>query len=289
MCKVRYTNKCEDKMKFFLLAITLLTNLNQLGANSMIIAHRGCSGYKQENSKEAFKHAINIDIEAVEFDIHKCKSGNLIVMHDADISRTTNGTGRIQDKTLDELKNIKLKDGSNILIFEEVLDILNAKTKVIIDIKEEDVAQAIAKTINFYIKNKNWNKEQFYATSFLHYELKRLKELCPFVKLIPSAIYTPYRFADMAKEMNAYGVCLVNVKNSFSTTLAKEIKEKGMQLWVWSPDESKQAIKKMVDAGVDAIMVDYPDEIKKIYATISIQDKIKKEKYFKALNLDPNK
>jgi len=245
----------------------------------MIIAHRGCSGYKQENSKAAFKHAINIDVEAIEFDIHKCKSGDCIVMHDADISRTTNGTGRIQDKTLNELKNIKLKDGSDILIFEEVLDILDAKTKVIIDIKEEGVAQAIANTINFYIKNKNWNKDLFYATSFLHYELKQLKELCPFIKIIPGVICTPYRFADMAKEMNAYGVCLINVENCFSTALAKEIKEKGMQLWVWSPDESKQAIKKLINAKVDAIFVDYPDKIKKFYAEIAKQEKIKKETY----------
>ena len=255
----------------------------------MIIAHRGCSGYKTENSKNAFKHAIDINVEAVEFDIHKCKSGNLIVMHDADVSRTTNGTGKIQDKTLEELKNIKLKDDSDILTLEDVLDILDAKTKIIIDIKEEGVAQDIANIINFYVKNKNWNTEQFYATGFLHYELKHLKELCNFIKLIPSAIYTPYKCVESLKAMGAYGICLINIENCFSYSLAKEIKENGLQLWVWSPDESELAIKKLIDANVDAIMVDYPDEIKKIYTTVAIQDKIKKETYAKSLNLDPNK
>jgi glycerophosphoryl diester phosphodiesterase len=241
----------------------------------MIIAHRGASGYVPENTANAFKKAIELKVEAVEFDVYKCKSGDLIVMHDASVDRTTDGKGLIKNKTLDELKALNVKGGGKIPTFSEVLNILNAKTKIVIDIKEEGVAKNLAETINAYVQHNGWATDQFFATGFQHEELKKLADLVPFVKLIPSVICTPYKLAQFAQEMNAYGVCLVNVENCFSESLAKDIKSRGLKLWVWSPSESAETMEALHNAGTDAIIVDYPDAVKELWTEVLKQDRIK--------------
>ncbi|MFA6263089.1 MAG: glycerophosphodiester phosphodiesterase family protein [Candidatus Babeliales bacterium] len=241
----------------------------------MIIAHRGASGYVPENTADAFKKAIDLKVDAVEFDVYKCKSSDLIVMHDASVDRTTDGKGLIKNKTLEELKALHVKGGGTIPTFSEVLDVLDAKTTIVIDIKEEGVANNLAEIITTYVHNKGWTPDQFYATGFQHEELKKLGDLVPFVKLIPSVICTPYKKAAFAQEMKAYGVCLINIENCFSESLAKDIKARGLQLWVWSPSESPETIATLYNLGADAIMVDYPDVVKEIWTEVAKQNKIK--------------
>ncbi len=240
----------------------------------MIIAHRGASGYAPENTLNGFKKAISLGVEAVEFDIHKSKTGDLIVIHDPSVDRTTNGTGLIKDKTLAEIKALSLKNGGTIPTFSEVLDALDAKAKIIIDIKEEGVADSLANNLHVYIE-KGWRTDQFYATGFFHEELKKLKALAPFVKLIPTMIGTPHKLALSAKEMNAHGVCLINAAGLLSKTLANDIKAHGLELWVWSPCENSQALTILCQLKVDAIMVDYPDIVKELLIEIAIQEKLK--------------
>lgn len=268
------------KLLFIMVVCTLFvtTQSTFCKENVMIIAHRGASGYVPENTAGSFQKALDLQVEAVEFDVYKCKSGDLIVMHDAHVDRTTDGKGLIKDKTLAELKALKVKGGGTIPTFAEVLDVLDAKTKVVIDIKEEGVAHELAKVIKLYIDNKGWKQEQFYATGFQHEELCRLAALVPFIKLIPSVICTPYKLATFAQEMKAYGVCLINVENCFSESLAKDIKAKKLQLWVWSPSESAETIHKLQQVGVDAIMVDYPDVVKELWMEVAKQDAIKRDK-----------
>ncbi len=245
----------------------------------MIIAHRGASGYVPENTASSFKKAVELNVEAVEFDVYACKSGDLVVMHDAHVDRTTDGTGLIKTKTLEELKALHVKGGGKIPTFAEVLDTLDAKTKVVIDIKEEGVACGLAETIFEYVNAKGWRQEQFYATGFQHEELRKLHERVPFIKLIPSVICVPYNFAQFAQDMNAYGVCLINVENCFSQSLAQDIKSRGLQLWVWTPSESKETIEMLYQIGTDAIMVDYPDVVKTMWMEIAKQDAIKKQAF----------
>jgi glycerophosphoryl diester phosphodiesterase len=232
--------------------------------NIMVIAHRGASGYVPENTASSFAKAIELKVEAVEFDVYRCKSGELIVMHDADVARTTDGKGLIKDKTLQELKGLTIKGGGKIPTFSEVLDILNAQTKVVIDIKSEGIALALAQEIQERVDTQGWQQEQFYATGFQHEELKQLADLLPFVKLIPAAVCVPYKFAQFAEEMHAYGVCLLNAKNYFSESMARDIQIRGLKLWVWAEDQSLDAIKKLYDLGVDALMIDYPDKAKEL-------------------------
>ena len=69
-----------------------------------IFAHRGASGAAPENTLEAFDLAVRMGAHGVELDVHLCRSGELVVAHDETVDRVSDGTGRIRDLSLKELK-----------------------------------------------------------------------------------------------------------------------------------------------------------------------------------------
>ena len=78
---------------------------------SIILGHRGASGYAPENTLEAFKLAMDMGADGFELDVHLSRDGELIVMHDETVDRTTDGHGQIQSFTLKELKQLDASNG----------------------------------------------------------------------------------------------------------------------------------------------------------------------------------
>lgn len=71
----------------------------------LVVSHRGDWRNAPENSLQAFQNCIDMGVDMVELDLKKTKDGELILMHDGTLDRTTNGTGKPEDYTLAELKN----------------------------------------------------------------------------------------------------------------------------------------------------------------------------------------
>lgn len=99
------------------------------------IAHRGASGYAPENTLAAFKKALEFDIDVIELDVHLTKDNHLVVIHDKTVNRTTDGKGKVADKTLAELQKLDAGNGEKIPTLQEVLDLVNRKALVSIEIK----------------------------------------------------------------------------------------------------------------------------------------------------------
>ena len=78
-----------------------------------IYAHRGASAYAPENTLEAFQLAADMGAHGVELDVHVCKSGELVVIHDETVDRTTDGTGYVKDLTLAQIKKLNAAVNSN--------------------------------------------------------------------------------------------------------------------------------------------------------------------------------
>lgn len=70
----------------------------------LVVGHRGMKSLYPENTLLSFEKAIALGVDGLEMDVHVCRDGSLVVMHDATVDRTTNGTGRVRDLTLSELK-----------------------------------------------------------------------------------------------------------------------------------------------------------------------------------------
>ena len=71
---------------------------------ALVIAHRGASAYAPENTMPAFEKALELGAEGIELDVHMTADGEIVVIHDHTIDRTSNGKGMVKDLTLDEIK-----------------------------------------------------------------------------------------------------------------------------------------------------------------------------------------
>ncbi|KUL76599.1 MULTISPECIES: glycerophosphodiester phosphodiesterase family protein [unclassified Streptomyces] len=113
--------------------------------NFLTIGHRGVMGLEPENTLRSFVAAQQAGLDVIELDLHLSKDGALVVMHDTDVDRTTDGTGAIADKTLAELRTLDAGRGERVPVFEEVLDAV--PTPLQAEIKDVAAARALAEVI----------------------------------------------------------------------------------------------------------------------------------------------
>ncbi|NHZ86029.1 MAG: glycerophosphodiester phosphodiesterase [Planctomycetia bacterium] len=128
---------CQDTNQY------LVEKLSPPAENSILVAaHRGYWRTAPENSLPAIKNSIDIGVDIVEIDVRKSKDNQFILMHDETVDRTTNGTGMVEDFTLDSLKQLFLKDKAGILTkhkiptLEEVM--LLAKGKILVNLDKSE-------------------------------------------------------------------------------------------------------------------------------------------------------
>ncbi|MGW7041239.1 glycerophosphodiester phosphodiesterase [Streptomyces avermitilis] len=114
--------------------------------NFLTIGHRGVMGTEPENTLRSFVAAQRAGLDLIELDLHLSKDGALVVMHDAEVDRTTDGTGPIAEKTLAELRTLDAGRGERIPVFEEVLDAVSAPLQA--EIKDVAAARALAEVMN---------------------------------------------------------------------------------------------------------------------------------------------
>ncbi|MFG2343422.1 glycerophosphodiester phosphodiesterase [Streptomyces phaeochromogenes] len=114
--------------------------------NFLTIGHRGIMGVEPENTLRSFIAAQQAGLDLIELDLHLSKDGALVVMHDADVDRTTDGSGPIAEKTLAELRVLDAGRGERVPVFEEVLDAVTAPLQA--EIKDVAAARALADVMN---------------------------------------------------------------------------------------------------------------------------------------------
>jgi glycerophosphoryl diester phosphodiesterase len=114
--------------------------------NFLTIGHRGIMGVEPENTLRSFIAAQQAGLDLIELDLHLSKDGALVVMHDADVDRTTDGSGPIAEKTLAELRVLDAGRGERVPVFEEVLDAVTAPLQA--EIKDVAAARALAEVMN---------------------------------------------------------------------------------------------------------------------------------------------
>lgn len=221
------------------------------------IGHRGACGYKPENTLSSFAKALEIGVEMVELDVFLCKSGELVVFHDHYLSRMTNGNGYVEEKTLDELKKFIIYENETIPTLSEVLDLLDKKVAVNIELKGKNTAENTADLICKYLL-KGWQAEQFLVSSFNHLELLKFKTILPKIRIGVLNKGMSFGFEMVLKELSPYSVHLQAdfvEKNQIETLHAK-----GLKVYVYTVNVISE-IKRMRLLGVDGVFSDYPDRI----------------------------
>ena len=228
----------------------------------LIIGHRGACGYEPENTLLSFGKALELNADMIETDVYKCKTGELVLIHDNTVDRTTNGKGYIEELTFQELRAFDAGKGEKIPTLAEALELLAGKTKINLELKGEDTAGPVFEIIKKYVKDKKWRYDDIYVSSFNHRLLRKFIRLMPDdaqIKICPLIYGIPIDLSQSIAGLNAYSV---NISSEFiNAEIISEAHALGMKVFVYTINNPQEAIK-MKSLGIDGIFTDYPDMLR---------------------------
>ncbi|MFH1061272.1 MAG: glycerophosphodiester phosphodiesterase family protein [Candidatus Omnitrophota bacterium] len=222
------------------------------------IGHRGAAGYEPENTLLSFQKALELKVDMVELDVQACKSGELMVIHDLKLDRTTNGKGYVCEKTYDELRCLDAGKNQKIPTLPEALDLLDRKVKVNIEIKGSGIANTLFNLIQEYVKDKAWSWDDFLVSSFNHYEIQEFRQLTSEVKTGAIIAGIPIGYGQCASMLNCYS--LHPSKEFINQALIDDAHKRGLKVYAYTFNEPEE-IQKIKSLGVDGIFSNFPDRI----------------------------
>lgn len=222
------------------------------------IGHRGARGHSAENTLNSFQKAIDMNVDGIELDVHLSADGELMVIHDETIDRTTNGKGLVNSFTKAELQNFNIEGDKKIPTLTEVFDLVNRKCFINIELKSFETAEKVALLIETYIQDKNWEYSDFIVSSFNWNALQDLNIRNP---KIPIGVLTEIDLEEalaFAKFIQAKSINpdfqLLNLENT------KKLQENGFEVFPWTVNEIED-IKRIKSFNVNGIITDFPDRI----------------------------
>lgn len=172
-------------------------------AKTSIIGHRGASGLALENTLAAFTKAFQLGVDAIEFDVRITRDHQFVVFHDAFLARLSKSGKRLSDLTYDELRQIPLRDGSQIPSLTEVLDLaVTYKTPVIVELKTKEQPEKLCRILDRY------TTLDITVASFNHPLLVTIRTLRPKLKLFLAEARWPITVLQRAKAYRAQGIDL---------------------------------------------------------------------------------
>jgi glycerophosphoryl diester phosphodiesterase len=213
------------------------------------IGHRGLMGVEPENTLRSFVRAEREGMDFVELDLHLSKDGRLVVMHDAEVDRTTGGHGAISDFTLSELRGLDAGRGERIPVFEEVADAVKAPLQI--EIKDTAVARSLAEQLT-----ARDMLDRVEVLSFHGEALVETRRLLPAVPLVLVASRYGMDVVERATEVDA-GMVSLNIRR-LTLELVEHAHKADLDVIAWTvntPDQLKLAR----GLGLQGVVTDYPE------------------------------
>ena len=240
----------------------------------LVYGHRGASAYAPENTLIAFQKAIDMKADGVELDIQLTKDGEIVVIHDESIDRTSNGHGYIKDMTLAELKQYNYNkthpeyEHADIPTMREVFALIQP-TNLIINIELKTgifFYPSLEEKILALTKEFGMEERVIYS-SFNHYSMKKIHELKPDAKVAFLYMDGPIDMPQYAKkhEMNAIHPALYNLQYE---NVVRDAKMLGLAINVWTVNDDPY-IRMCANAQVDGIITNKPDLVREILNEMS--------------------
>lgn len=223
-----------------------------------VIAHRGAKGYVSENTIAAFAKALAMGAHGIELDVHLSADGEIIVFHDARTDRLTGFAGSVNEMPLSGLRQLKVDQLHGIPTLAEVLDHIDKKCLVNIELKVGAAEKPVTKLIEKYVAEKSWPYELFLVSSFDWAALREIRNSNP---KIPLGVLTETDLdlaLGFAKSINAETIHahfhLLNAEN------VGKIKAENLLLYAWTVNMPKD-ISRVKALKVDGIITDYTDRV----------------------------
>ena len=222
-----------------------------------IIGHRGAAGEKFENSLSGFRHALTLDIDAIELDIRQ-HSGELWVIHDNDLKRLTGSTGKFENSN--DPARLRLLNDESIPKLSEVLDLYWGKMPVNIEIKSPDTATLLLQLLDRY---PLFEKESFFPwiliSSFDHGQIADLRQLSSPWELAPIISRVQSNILQLIDEIKPYSLH-VDAKY-MDYALIRQVQQQGVRVMIFTVNDLNHALS-LKKAGIDGVFTDYPSVLK---------------------------
>jgi len=221
------------------------------GCNFLLkIGHRGAKAYEPENTLRSFQRAIEYGVDAVELDVRKTKDNQLVVIHNVDVNKTTNGNGPVNELTLDEIKKLVTEKNEKVPTLEEVLTLVGKQVKILIELKETGYEQNVLDLIH-----KKGLIDNVIIISFKENALQKIKELDS--KITTGLIYV--RHKNPIKSALDLGAAYLLPLYHFTHSIdIRKAHEKGLKIIVWTINNTEE-VAEFRNKGVDGIASDRPD------------------------------
>ncbi|MGY8923029.1 MAG: glycerophosphodiester phosphodiesterase [Flavobacteriales bacterium] len=226
--------------------------------NPLVIGHRGARGHLAENTLPSIAKAIELGVDGIEIDIFKCASGELVVFHDQTLEKLTNSKGYIEQLTLDSIRKIDVLNGFTIPTLEEVLDLINGRVFLNIELKGTQTALLTNEIILSYFERKEWDLSKILISSFNWEELEIFYSVNSEVSIAILTEDDPLDAIPIAKQLNAVAINPEYV--SLNTGNIDRIKKEGLKIFTWTVNDP-QEIKDVITLGVDGIITDFPERV----------------------------
>lgn len=230
-----------------------------------IIAHRGASGYAPENTPEAFALAAELGADGVELDVHLTADGEMVVIHDETVDRTTNGSGLVCQKTLSELKALNACNGmggfkavNRIPTLKEVYELLKPTPLMInVEIKTDAMLyENICEKLTA-LEHEMGMEGRIIYSSFNHNTIMEMKRINPNAKtglLYIEAIAKPWAYAE------SLGADAVHPDKFAPLNYPEEMgicTEHGIETNIWTVN-TPEDMEFLIRHGASSIITNYP-------------------------------
>jgi glycerophosphoryl diester phosphodiesterase len=224
-----------------------------LAPDFLCIGHRGASGRAPENTLRAFALALDDGVDALEFDVHLCE-GTLVVIHDDDLARTTNGRGRVATTTLTDLRVLDAGDGERVPLLEEVLDLVGERAGLNIELK----GAGTAAPVTALLRARGVDPAGVLLSAFDHAELVTARAAAP--EFRRGALFGRIE-TDPVAAARAVGATTANLhRRTASAARVAALRAAGLEVLVYTVNDVAEALA-LRDLGVRGVFTDHPDRL----------------------------
>ena len=231
---------------------------------SLNVAHRGFSSRYPENTLLAFEEAIEADCDGIELDVQLSADGELVIIHDELVDRTTNGTGAVKDKTLRELRELDASGSfhglygiNRIPTLMEYFDLIRG-TDILtnIELKTSVFTYPGIEEKTLTLIDRYDLRARIVISSFNHYSVLRMQALAPDIAY---GFLEESRLIDTPGYTASHHVQAVHPEfHMVDETFMEDAQKHGLAVNVWTVN-TEEDMREMVDLGVGMIIGDHPD------------------------------
>ena len=235
-----------------------------------VIAHRGASGVAPENTMAAFRKAVELGAGFIETDLQLSRDARLVALHDDTLERTTNGRGPVSSKTLEELRKLDAGNwfrpsgqgtaafaGERIPTVEEILA-FGREHEIGLHLEVKPTGPSGAEHAIVGALHASNEVARSVVLSFSASVLKRIRQLDPLV--MTGFLFSDRMPSPVAAAVGAGARQLLPRADHATRELVTEAHAHDLRVVAWTGD-SHAAMQKLIAAGVDGIITDYPDRL----------------------------